>query len=320
MNTIIKQFTQDLGAIETNLLGGEKTEAECLSALSAAIERSVAGIKGQCPSSTEPKESQREFQAAIDPWFSQSWFMHRSRSKPRGFPGDYLILDGIYELEPKSEGFGRILDRYFLQTALARAVFQRKETVRERISFLLSNSKNRLRVLDLACGPCREIIELPCALRGRLEFVGVDLDEEALSFAAQHLGADAQLPHPSFLKRNLLRYTKESSVRSDFGDFDLIYSVGLFDYLSDEVLKKLIPSLASALSAEGLMILAFKDAEHYDATEYQWHVDWHFYQRTAEESRKLVAETGCPIVGEYRDATGIIQFLDLKKGLTKRCI
>ena len=49
----------------------------------------------------------------------------RSYFKPRGYPGDYATLVGIYDNVPKTRGFGGYFDLYFLNTVLARGVRER---------------------------------------------------------------------------------------------------------------------------------------------------------------------------------------------------
>ncbi len=67
------------------------------------------------------KELQTEYREMISPWFDRSWFMHRAKVKPCGYPGDYLILQEIYKRAAKSQGIGGYLDLYFLATELGRA-------------------------------------------------------------------------------------------------------------------------------------------------------------------------------------------------------
>ncbi|MDB4743333.1 hypothetical protein OAF98_02510 [Planctomicrobium sp.] len=58
----------------------------------------------------------------------------------------------------------------------------------------------------------------------------------------------------------------------------------------------------------GVVYVAFKDQHKYVASEYQWHADWHFYQRTQEDCLSLFAEAGYDMenLDVFRDQTGII--------------
>jgi hypothetical protein len=93
---------------------------------------------------------------------------------------------------------------------------------------------------------------------------------------------------------------------SEFGRFDIIYTIGLLDYLSDEILVRLIRSLYATLHPGGVLIAVFKDCDQYDTEDYHWLVDWTgFLQRTAEESRRLLDKAGIP-----SDAVNIQRTID----------
>ncbi len=54
--------------------------------------------------------------------------------------------------------------------------------------------------------------------------------------------------------------------------------------------------------------MAFKDAQLYDKSVYQWLVDWYFFQRTEPDCRRLFIEAGYDpaVLAETRDETGVI--------------
>ena len=57
-----------------------------------------------------------------------------------------------------------------------------------------------------------------------------------------------------------------------------------------------------------VLLVAFKDTRRYDATPYQWLLDWHFFQRTDEDCRMLFELAGFNMAAleMTRDATGVI--------------
>jgi extracellular factor (EF) 3-hydroxypalmitic acid methyl ester biosynthesis protein len=95
----------------------------------------------------------------------------------------------------------------------------------------------------------------------------------------------------------------------------LIYSVGLYDYLPDKVLKRLLTAQMNLLKPGGRMILAFKDAEAYDKTMYDWGCDWQFVKRTEPEVLDLLDDLGigADMVTPSRDQSGIILFCAITK-------
>src|SRR5205814_1854847 len=102
------------------------------------------------------KATQARFREMIWPWFEKSWFMSRALSKPRGYPGDYELLTAIYDDETKSTGIGAYLDRYFLNTTLARAVVARMQSVQEFLLDELARRRGDVTILNVASGACRE--------------------------------------------------------------------------------------------------------------------------------------------------------------------
>jgi extracellular factor (EF) 3-hydroxypalmitic acid methyl ester biosynthesis protein len=257
------------------------------------------------------KDVQRRYREAIWPWFGKSWCMQRALTKPRGYPGDAMLLTVIYEGVAKSSGLGGYLDRYFLNTTLGRAVPARMWEARRFLMDELGHRRGRVHVMDVACGGCREYLGgfEPSAER-ETSFTCIDNDPETLEFAkAQTQAALTKSGISSrFVRYNALRMVAaESNVRR-FGRSDVIYSVGLCDYIPDEYLIPLLAGWRESLNPGGVVYVAFKDTKLYDKTEYQWLCDWYFFQRTTEECRQLFVSAGYDMSGVTmtRDPIGVI--------------
>jgi extracellular factor (EF) 3-hydroxypalmitic acid methyl ester biosynthesis protein len=66
----------------------------------------------------------------------------RFYSKPRGYAGDYLAIDGLYRNEPGGKGrLGPVVDRMFLQTPPAVAVRNRRKLLADEIVRTVQESK-----------------------------------------------------------------------------------------------------------------------------------------------------------------------------------
>ena len=240
------------------------------------------------------KEVQIRFREAIAPWFSKSWCMQRAFTKPRGYPGDYELLTAIYDRLPKSVGLGAYLDRYFLNTTLGQAVPARMRSARQFLVTEIDRREGDVSILNVACGACREYTEgfEPVADR-KIELTLVDNDPLALEFVQTHV-AD-QFPTNiavNYIRYNALRMTNARVNTERFGRNDIIYSVGLCDYIPDEYLIPMLKGWRESLAEGGVVYVAFKDMQLYDTAEYQWLVDWYFYQRTEAECRNLFAAAG----------------------------
>jgi len=243
------------------------------------------------------KQTQVRFREAIRPWFEKSWCMQRAFTKPRGYPGDYELLTAIYNRQPKSLGLGAYLDRYFLGTTLGQAVPARMRSAREFLLQEIGRRDGKVTILNVACGACREYTEgFESAADREIELTLVDNDPLALEFVQTNV-AD-QFPANiavNYIRYNALRMTNSRVNVERFNRNDIIYSVGLCDYIPDEYLIPMLKGWRESVAEGGVVYVAFKDMELYDTAEYQWLVDWYFFQRTAGECLQLFAKAGFDI-------------------------
>lgn len=255
------------------------------------------------------RAAQRGFLEETNSLFSQSWIGARARTKPNGFVGDYEMLIKLYDEATPARGLGGYLDLCIQDLPLARAVRTRLAAARR---FLLEEIDARtgpVRILDVASGPCREYLDWP-AMPGRgIEVVAMDTDPQALTHVETNVCpnvSEGTTLRP--VRYNALRTSVADATIRQFGKFDVIYSVGLCDYLTDDQLVRMFAAWKETLQDGGVMYVAFKDSDRYDHTPYQWHLDWFFYQRTQQEALDLFAKAGFDVqeMEMTRDATGII--------------
>jgi hypothetical protein len=238
--------------------------------------------------------------------------MHRAKVKPCGYPGDYLILEQIYEGLPKSPGIGGYLDLYFLATPLGRAVCQRLQAARDYLQRQFQQRANQdVAVMNVACGPCREYRQLLTHPGCRhVSITCIDNEPDALNFVGQQVVpayADTSVRF-NLVRYNAIRLSSARVSRKKFGPQDIIYSVGLCDYLPDRLLVPMMTGLRESLNEDGVLYIAFKDCEQYETTDYHWLVDWHFLPREESDCWRLFKQAGFHLddVQMTRDATGII--------------
>lgn len=253
---------------------------------------------------------QRAFRRATEPWFQHSWYARRARTKPSGFPGDFQMLLKLYQGRTPARGLGGYLDLCLGELPLARAVASRLAAVRQFLLNHLSAQRRRCRILNVACGPCYEYEQWPAhEMDQTCDVFALDNDPAALDYVRREV--IPRLPSTIQLQpvhMNALRTRSAEANWRRFGRIDIIYSVGSCDYLPDRVLIELLRGWYDTLDDDGLLYVAFKDAERYDKTPYQWHLDWYFYQRTYGDVVNLYEQAG--LAGDHlimeRDASGII--------------
>jgi hypothetical protein len=310
----VNRFTSYLVKLDTCLPpDAPPVASEHLSELTGQINDCLAAcqkLERELGNRPELKAVQKRFREAIWPWFGKSWFMQRALEKPCGYPGDYELLTAIYNGQPKSLGLGGWLDLYFLNTTLAKAVVSRMQSVRD---FLLGEMEARsgnVTVLNVASGACREytLNFVPTNSR-RIDVTCLDNDVLALDFVQTNVRPQlAPHIHLSFVRYNALRMVSTEQNVKRFGRPDILYSVGLCDYIPDKHLIPMLRAWRESVHDDGLVYVAFKDSRRYTTPEYQWLVDWYFYQRTEEECHQLFLDAGYPepTLNMTRDATGVI--------------
>jgi hypothetical protein len=97
---------------------------------------------------------------------------------------------------------------------------------------------------------------------------------------------------------------------------DLVYTIGLADYIPDQALRDLIAFLFSVVKPGGKLVFAHKDSKNYSPLAPDWWCDWTFHLRDMQETINLVETSGIrdfnlSVVRETD--TNIIFFIILEK-------
>ena len=320
LDKAITRFNEELAAIEQRCLDS-KENAEVLyrSVLKSLtdmhhtceeFERSVSYDK------TITKDAQARFREKTEFIMSKSYFINRARTWPQGYQGDHKTLEFIYRTTPQSEGIGYYLDLYALNVALATGVRNRikklENILREEIIIRETPS-----ILNVACGSCRELVGLSAdIISSKAKVICMDNDNDALNFAQGRLSYTGALPQIEFRKYNALRMFDHELNMMEFGMQDIIYSMGYFDYLTDDFLVKMLRSLYMLLNPGGKLIMPFKDAAKYKPQDYHWLCDWDgFLQRTEDDFDRILEKAGIPdsALSQSRDKSGVIIFYTATK-------
>ncbi len=257
------------------------------------------------------KKAQIRFREKTNPLISKSYVMNRTRVWPQGSQGDYKTLELAYKNMPLSEGIGYYLDLFMMDLPLAHAVRDRIKRLEDVLRDEIVKRQNPS-LLNIACGSARELMGLVPEIKATgARITCIDNDDDALAFAQSRLTYTGVGEQIEFRKYNALRLFDRDLALSDFGKQDVIYSVGLFDYLPSDFLVKMFTTLYLLLNEGGTLILAFKDAARYNHHFFHWLVDWDgFQQRREEEFAKIISAAGIPrsSLTEFRGENGIIIF------------
>lgn len=237
----------------------------------------------------------------------KSTMFHHSRHKPFGYPGDYLILDWIYTNKTDSTGRGRLWDEFYQRQAAPQAVRNRKDFFCDTFTMLCDEAQRGLSVLNLACGPCRDIADA-IILAGRKavgsHFHCVDIDYRAIAYAKnivqkQNLNVSFQWEVADVFK-----------VRPHFR-YDLIWAAGLFDYLDDRLAAALLKRMWRWAGDSGKIFVGNFHPGNPSRNFMEWCGKWFLKYRTPEELLMLCEQAGIPqeCVTFDQDPLGVCVFL-----------
>jgi hypothetical protein len=258
--------------------------------------------------------------------------MHRrAYEKPLGYAGDYRMMEMYFARDLRGDGlFGRFLHSVAQGYSLGRAVVAREVVMREAVRAAMRTPGDEpVRILSVAAGPAielRKVLGEVTALERPLELVLLDQDEAAHETAHRRLSRllvehhrgrlPVKLECVHFSVRQLLKpqSLEEAAVAEHLlADMDLVYSAGLYDYLTEAVAGRLTHLLYSRLRPGGRLLVG-NLTETPDTTWIMEYVlGWHLVYRTEEQMLRFADGLVPPParVGITRDQTGLCLFLDV---------
>jgi extracellular factor (EF) 3-hydroxypalmitic acid methyl ester biosynthesis protein len=312
----LQNYVEQLRTIEQRCSGHTTIDQPVLESLTAATEEflCVCGEFEQSHDQHDIQQARALVLACTKPWYSQCYFYNRARVWPRGYPGDYETLEAIYHGAPVARsGIGLYLDVHFQSRGIVTAARGRRARLVEELSSEFKARRGPTRSLNVACGSCRELFELPEILTAqRPTITCLDNDQNALDYARMLLLSNAiPIDNISFVKYNALRLVNLERSRARFGLQDIIYSTGLLDYVNDEPLIAMLRTLFYLLEDGGTLIAPFKDMRAFNTYYGQWLCKWDaLILRTEECVDELFVRAGIPArsIRRTRERTGTVVF------------
>jgi extracellular factor (EF) 3-hydroxypalmitic acid methyl ester biosynthesis protein len=247
----------------------------------------------------------------IRPLLHQSPFARRSFEKPRGYPGDAVLLDYIYNPAsiPATSALGGEIAAWEAQTQSCRSVRARKDILAEAVDQAASEF-SRTRIVSLACGHLREAQQARAVREGRMaQYVGIDQDGESLAVVEREQGADGVTICQDSV-RSLL--TGRSSLRA----FHLAYAAGLYDYLATPVATRLTLRLFQMLAPGGKLLVANFHPRLPDIAGMETMMGWWLTYRDEKEVEALAGEIDPREIDSqrtFRDPHGNLVFLEIRR-------
>jgi extracellular factor (EF) 3-hydroxypalmitic acid methyl ester biosynthesis protein len=267
----------------------------------------------------------------LHPLLLTSPFAYRTYTKPLGYAGDYEVVDMM--LRPPYEGetlFAKLINVWLVGQAPAEAHRNRvtylvrklvEETVR------VSALGRRAQVFNLGCGPADEVrrFYIEEAVSDHVALTLLDFNEKTIT---QLQGKLQQIKHNHrpgaefhLIKKSVQQVLKDSVRAVRMGGvpaYDFVYCAGLFDYLTDEVCKRLMDVFYDMLAPGGLLVATnVSDAMNRSRPfrySMEYILDWHLIYRNGVDFMRLAPSLAPPeSVAAISDVTGVNVFIEVRK-------
>jgi hypothetical protein len=181
-------------------------------------------------------------------------FTHRAFSKPRGYAGDAPLLDFIYGEEegwpaPAASEMGKSIFASTTCSSACEAVRARRGYIADLVDRIVDEVPHP-HMLSIAAGHLREAHLCSAVKRRKFgRYVALDSDQDSLSEVQRSYGRFGVETVVASVRRLLTH-------RVDLGQFDFVYSTGLFDYLPLAAARRLTGEMFQMLRPRGQLLVA----------------------------------------------------------------
>ncbi len=284
------------------------------------LDRIVAGFN-----KTEHERHGFYFRRQLWSHILSSPVMSRTNLKPRGYAGDSEMMRMIYRNEYEGDSLmSKLLHKHPVEQPGAQAVRNRRGLVTGMIKAEAAGSKGRsrrkIRVLSVACGPAFELTDFLDSRANcrRFEITLFDQDQYALMEASKVLGGiekkyDTRV-QVNYLRESVRTMLFSPQLKEQWGQFQFIYSMGLFDYFTPPVARATLAKLFQLLVPGGQMVIGNFHTSNPSRIYMEYWLDWAIYYRTEADFMDLARDLAPARKSITYDETGVQMLLRIKKG------
>jgi hypothetical protein len=226
----------------------------------------------------------------------RSRFAERAYFKPKGYAGDFKMMEMIYRKKPEGDGkLGVMVDSWCLETAAAKAVRGRRRLLRDRISSMCDeklSSGHPVHIMNLACGSNRELFDFlsRCDYSEAIKATCVDADPQALEYTSRHVDTFPHKASIRLMNDNVVKWAL-GRIRHNYGPQDIIYSAGLTDYLDRRLFVAFINRCHDQLQEGGTLIIGNFGTDNPNRAFMDHILHWKLIHRSEHELRDLFDES-----------------------------
>ncbi len=271
------------------------------------------------PRALEP--AKRFTEMVLTPEIIAGPIWRRSYEKPLGYPGDFRVMDYVYSWQDQGKNLYSQLNHRLGLDSLD-CVAERMTMVQQIIGqeVIEKTGDGPVNITNLACGSAQEVVNY--LGQGRLlrpvSFTLIDQDHNALAYAYERAfphtirftgQAKLHCLHSSFME-----LMKGGTIAKSLPPQDMIYTVGLFDYLKARRAENLLTTLFESLAPGGLLVIGnLKASRKMGRWAAEMICDWPMIYRTEQEMLDMAKKIKAENIQLLTDRTDKVYLLLLRK-------
>ncbi len=196
---------------------------------------------------------------------------------------------------------------------------------------LIEQADGPVRIVSLACGPAvemRRLFQEIEEVKHPIELILIDQDQNALRDCHDALAAvlRERFPEGSPVSLHCLHFSlrqivapkkgpETELVQSVLQNVDMIYSMGLYDYILQPLARRIVTCLYGMLKPGGKVFIGNLKRVQDCSWVMDYALAWHLVYRDEEQMADLAGEISPPpaAVKVTKDATGNCLFLDVRR-------
>jgi hypothetical protein len=248
-----------------------------------------------------------DFRETIKSILNENTLIGHAFVKPYGYPGDFILIDKIYNFEVNEDSRYKKWDLLFHWQPATNAVRNRKDFFIKYCKNLYLKKENP-RVLILGSGPASDVYEFLTRHKGdnNISFDLIDFDQAAIDFSMKkNAKFSGQI---SYNRINALRF-------NSYKLYDLIWSAGLCDYFKDKHFTFLIRKYINCLAKDGEMVISNFSTKNPSKKLMETVLNWYLNSRTESDLFRIASDANIDneMVSVEKEPLGINLFLKIRK-------
>jgi len=222
--------------------------------------------------------------------------LRRAYEKPRGYPGDYEVMQHYFDDDFRGDSaFGMVFHKITNQHPLSAGVRTRSTHVANEIARRSAGRGHQdpLRVLSLGCGIGAEVGFVHSASTSAVSWTLIDQEDEALARAYRNARVLAppggRGPEVSCVNVSFSQLFRGEVSPNSWGEQDIVFALGLFDYLPASSASMLLFALYELIGPGGTVFIANAAGPNDHFWEPELALRWSLLYRDSGEIRALAA-------------------------------